>query len=171
MKPQLSSDKHRDMFSIRPIKVSDNSEIASIIRQCLLEFNAAKPGTMYYDPTADFTFEHFQKENSAYFVAEMDGKVVGGGGFYPTEGLPEGIVELARLYLKPEERGKGIGKFIILHCELMAKSCGFQQMYLETLEELNVAIPLYVKLGYRFTDAALGNSGHFGCEIRMLKSL
>jgi putative acetyltransferase len=44
-------------------------------------------------------------------------------------------------------------------------------MYLETTAELNVAIPLYEKLGYRYTEQSMGESGHFGCEIRMLKAL
>lgn len=159
------------MFTLRPIQVSDNIRIATIIRQCLLEFNAAKPGTMYFDPTLETTFEYFQKESCAYFVAETNGIIVGGGGYYPTQGLPDGIVELVRLYLAPEARGNGIGKFIILHCEEEARSAGYKQMYLETTRELNIAVPLYEKLGYRYTEQALGNSGHFGCEIRMLKNL
>lgn len=159
------------MFEIRPIEARDNPKIASIIQQSLVEFNAAKPGTMYFDPSVNSTFEHFQKERSEYFIAELNGEVVGGGGYYPTEGLPKGVVELARLYLSPQARGKGIGKHLVVHCEQRAKLQGYQQMYLETLEELNIAIPLYLKLGYQFTEVALGNSGHFGCDIRMLKTL
>jgi len=159
------------MFTIRPVQARDNCDIANIIRRCLLEFNAAKPGTMFFDPTLESTFEYFLKEKCGYFVAEMGGKIIGGGGYYPTKGLPEGIVELVRLYLTPKARGKGIGKFIIQHCESEAKAAGYKQMYLETTAELNVAIPLYEKLGYRYTEHSMGESGHFGCEIRMLKAL
>jgi len=159
------------MFKIRPIQAADNEPIAAIIQRSLLEFNAAKPGTMYFDPTVHHTSEYFQKDDCEYFVAELDGKIVGGAGYFTTPGLPEGVVELVRLYLAPEARGKGIGKFLILHCESAARLRGYHRMYLETTKELNIAVPLYEKLGYHYIDHTLGESGHFGCEIRMLKSL
>ena len=58
----------------------------------LTEFNANKPGTVYFDATTDNLFELFQKEKSVYYVAEINGKVVGGCGIYPTEGLPEKLL-------------------------------------------------------------------------------
>ena len=52
-----------------------------------------------------------------------------------------------------------------------AKELGYNQLYLESLPELNKAISLYERAGFRFINAALGNSGHFGCDIWMLKAL
>ena len=158
-------------FKIRPIRPSDNIEIAEIIRNTLMEFGAAKKGTMYYDPSVFSTFEHFQKEKCAYFVVEKNEKIIGGGGVFKTEGLPEGIVELARMYLLPEARGKGTGKFLLEYCENTARDFGYQKIYLETTEELQLAIPLYEKSGYQYLDAPLCDTGHFGCGIRMLKEL
>jgi GNAT superfamily N-acetyltransferase len=48
--------------------------------------------------------------NSAYWVAEKEGKILGGCGIYPTKGLPENYAELVKFYLSSESRGKGIGK-------------------------------------------------------------
>ena len=67
-------------IAIRPIQSSDNPELAKIIRNTLAEFGAANPGTVYFDPTTDTLFELFQVPNAAYFVAEADGKILGGGG-------------------------------------------------------------------------------------------
>jgi putative acetyltransferase len=158
-------------FQLRPITASDNTIVAEIIRTTLLEFGAAKPGTMYYDPNVYHTFEQFQKAGCAYFVVEMNDKIVGCGGVFKTEGLPEGVVELSRMYLLPEARGKGIGKHLLQHCENTAQTLGYQQIYLESMPELRLALPLYEKSGYEYLNAPLGDSGHFGCGVRMLKKI
>ena len=38
---------------IRPIRQEDNAALAKIIRTVLTEFNAAKPGTVFYDPSGE----------------------------------------------------------------------------------------------------------------------
>jgi hypothetical protein len=67
---------------IRPIHAKDNVAIAKIIRDTLMEFGAAKPGTVYFDATTDHLFELFQQPKAAYFVVENDGVVLGGGGIF-----------------------------------------------------------------------------------------
>jgi len=52
-----------------------------------------------------------------------------------------------------------------------AKRMGYTEVYLESLPELNKAISLYEKSGFKFIPGPLGNSGHFGCDIWMLKHL
>jgi putative acetyltransferase len=39
------------------------------------------------------------------------------------------------------------------------------------MEELNKAVGLYEQFGFTHLDAPLGNTGHFGCDIWMMKSL
>lgn len=157
-------------LKIRPILQTDNQILASIIKESLLEFGAAKQGTMYYDPEVYQTFEAFQQEGCAYFVATIDDKVVGGAGIYRTKGLPENVVELSRMYLIPEARGKGWGKKLIQLCEETALKMGYTQLYLETMQELNIAVPLYESLGFEYV-CPMGKSGHHACEISMLKTL
>ena len=52
-----------------------------------------------------------------------------------------------------------------------AKELGYRKMYLESMPELNQAVILYEKLGFEHQCNALGNSGHFGCNIWMVKVL
>ena len=104
-------------------------------------------------------------------VVEMDGKVHGCGGIYPTQGLPQGYCELVKLYFDERIRGKGIGKKLINLCMETASKMGYHYMYLETMPELTIAVPLYEKLGFGYKDAALGNSGHCGCNMWMVKAL
>jgi len=159
-------------MQIRSIQQSDNPALAKIIRATLTEFGANHPGTVYYDATTDALFELFLKPRSVYYVAETsDGKIVGGGGIFPTEGLPEGTCELVKMYLLPEERGKGLGGLIIQKCLKTAKELGFAQIYIESMPELDQALKVYERFGFNYLGAPLGNSGHFGCELWMLKVL
>ena len=156
---------------IRPIQQSDNKKLAEIIRAALTEFKANKPGTVYFDPTTDDLFELFKAENSIYFVAEYNKEIIGGCGIFPTANLPVGCAELVKLYLSPNGRGIGAAKLLIEKCFEKAKKLGYKQIYLESLPELKNAVGLYLKTGFRTLDKPLGESGHFGCNIWMLKDL
>jgi putative acetyltransferase len=158
-------------IQIRPIQPSDNPELAIIVRNTLTEFGAANPGTVFFDPTTDALFELFQTPRAAYFVAEAGGKVLGGGGIYPTEGLPANTCELVKMYLLPEARGIGLGRTLIEKCLETAKVNDFEQVYLETLDELHLALKIYAKFGFEYLCAPMGNSKHFGCGLWMLKKL
>ena len=157
-------------IQIRPIELKDNNAIAKIIRDTLTEFGADHPGTVYYDEATDHLFELFQQPLSAYFVATIDGILIGGGGIFPTAGLPTNTCELVKMYLLPVARGKGYGKMIIDHCLQKAVKNGFQNVYLETMPELQQAIKVYEKFGFQYLNGPMGDSGHFGCSKWMLKT-
>lgn len=156
---------------IRVIEERDNEAMAAIIRAVLTEFNAAKCGTVYYDSTTDDLYNLFKKEKSAYYIAEINGKVVGGCGVYPTDGLPDGYCELVKLYLLPEARKTGLGKRLIEQSVAVAKEFGYTSMYLESLPELTKAVSLYQNSGFTYLSHALGDSKHFGCSLWMVKAL
>jgi len=158
-------------IEIRTIQLNDNATLATIIRSTLKEFGANHPGTVYYDDATDHLFELFQQPLSVYFIALVDGILVGGGGIYPTEGLPKDTCELVKMYLSTTARGKGIGKMIIDKCLKKASENGFKDVYLETMPELEQAINVYEKFGFKYLTAPMGNSGHFGCSKWMLKTL
>lgn len=159
-------------IGLRLIQPADNPALAGIIRNCLLEFNAAKPGTVYFDPDTDRLYEIFTTTaGSRYYVAEEKGLIVGGAGIFPTDKLPEGTVELVKFYLLPVARGKGIGKKLLEQCLQAARELGYTRIYLESMPELTIAIPLYEKYGFRYLTGPQGNSGHNGCDIWMMKEL
>lgn len=157
---------------IRPIAAGDNAALARAVRDTLAEFGAAKPGTAYFDEATDHLYELFsQTPRSAYFVAEINGEVLGGGGIFPTQGLPADTVELVKLYLLPAARGRGVGKALINECRQAARAAGYARLYLETTDELTQAIPLYERLGFAYLPEPLGDSGHFGCQIWMIRAV
>ncbi len=157
--------------NIRKIQPSDNKALASIIRASLAEFGANKPGTVYYDETTDHLFELFQKPGSNYFVAELEGSVIGGAGIFPSDGLPADTCELVKMYLQPQSRGIGLGRLLINKCLEFAITAGYQNVYIETMPELKKAVTVYEKFGFDYLKGPLGNTGHFGCDVWMLKKL
>ena len=163
--------KHQEEIVIRTIQPNDNPHIAKIIRTTLEEFGANKPGTVYFDASTDHLFELFQAKGSGYFIAEVNGKMMGGGGYFHSDGLPEDTCELVKMYLLPESRGKKIGASIILKSMEEARKDGFTKMYLETMPELKRAISAYEKFGFEYLNGPMGNTGHCGCSVWMCKEL
>jgi putative acetyltransferase len=156
---------------IRKIEERDNREIAEVIRTVFREFKIDKSGTVYFDPTTDNLFKLFSIPGSEYWIAEADGVIIGGCGVYPTQGLPDGCAELVKLYLSSSCRGHGIGWQLMEKTFESAIKFGYRQLYLESLPELKKAISLYERAGFKILSEPMGNSGHFGCNIWMIKDL
>jgi putative acetyltransferase len=157
---------------IREIQPKDNPFIAKIIRTALEEYDEAKPGTVYTDPTTDEIYETFSSTpKSAYYIAELNEKVIGGCGIYPTKNLPKGYAELVKIYLKGEHRGKGIGKQLMDKSIAYAKSQGYTHLYIESFPSLKEAVHLYEKIGFERVAKPLGDSGHFACDVWMVLAI
>jgi putative acetyltransferase len=158
-------------IKIRPIMPSDDASIAKVIRDTLAEFGANHPGTVYFDPTTDHLSDLFNVPGAMYNVAVLNDRIVGGGGIFPSNGLPPDTCELVKMYLLPEVRGIGLGKKLISECLRAAKEMGFQKVYLESMPELTKALKVYETFGFEYLKGPMGNTGHFGCERWMLKSI
>lgn len=155
----------------RLIRKDDNIALAQIIRASIESFQLPTEGTAHSDPTTDNLFALFQKPGSTYLVMELNGKVMGGCGIYPTDGLPKGYAELVRFFLDDSVRGFGYGKFLMHECEKMAKEMRYTHLYLESFPDMKAAVHLYETNGYLRLDKPLGNSGHFSCNVWMEKKL
>ena len=158
-------------ITIRNIQPADNPYLSKIIKNALKEFGANHPGTVYYDASTDTLSDVFKQEGSVYFVAAINNEIVGGGGIYPTEGLPADTCELVKIYLSPQARGTGLGRTLIEKCIAFAKEYGYKNVYLETMPELKQALNVYAKFGFEYLKGPMGNSGHTGCSLWMLRSL
>lgn len=158
-------------MKIRHIESKDNEAMAKIIRDSLEEFNAAKPGTVYYDKTTDRLSEIFSAPRSAYFVIEIDEEIAGGAGIFPTEGLPAHTCELVKMYVAKKFRGNGYGQTLLNKCFEQARKEGYKKMYIESMPELKNALGMYEKNGFEYIPNPIGNSGHTGCDLFMLKEL
>ena len=158
-------------MQIRPLEEKDNPATAKMIRRIFDEHNAPRRGTVYSDPTTDGLFSVFQRPNSVFYIAESENKIVGCCGIYPTPGLPKNCAELVKFYISARARGKGIGKELMQKSILAAKQFGYTQIYLESLPQFAKAVSIYEKQGFVKINTPMGNSGHSGCNIWMLKEL
>ncbi|CAN5886913.1 GNAT family N-acetyltransferase [soil metagenome] len=156
---------------IRAIEQQDNPVMATLIREVFREFKIDMPGSVYTDPTTEHLYELFKTPGSRYWVAAEEGELLGGCGIYPTEGLPAKHAELVKFYLSAKSRGKGIGKQLMEESIGWAKQFGYGFLYLESFPELDKAVGMYKKAGFGHLKNPLGNSGHYACNIWMVKNL
>ncbi len=160
------------MIEYRKIEKSDNRALGKVMETVLIEYKAVRGGSMLGDPTCFRMFEEYTDEKSVYYVALIDGKLVGGCGVKKVPNQDdETICELQRMYILKEARGKKIGKTLIQKCIADAKKFGFKKMYLESFPQMKEAISLYQKNGFYHIDYAIGKTGHDACDIKMLKDL
>jgi putative acetyltransferase len=150
---------------IRPIEPRDNPFVRNIIKTVMPEFGASGQGFAIHDKEVEDMFAAYSKARCAYFVCEIDGKIVGGGGVAPLEGGDGETCELKKMYFLPEGRGKGLGQKVLSECLRAAKQIGFKYCYLETFNTMNDAMKLYEKNEFKKINGPLGNTGHFACDI------
>ena len=157
-------------FLIRPIAAGDDAAIANVIRTVMTQFGASGPGFAIHDTEVDRMFEAYSVPYRAYFVVEIDGATLGGGGIAPLEG-EYGVCELRKMYFMPELRGLGAGSALLQACIEQASALGYSQCYLETLTGMDAAQHLYLKHGFHRISCAMGNTGHFACNRFYLRAL
>jgi putative acetyltransferase len=149
---------------IRNVEEKDNPQVAAIIRTVMPEFGASGAGFAIHDKEVDNIYKAYTHSRAAYFVCEVDGKIIGGGGVAPLEGADGTTCELKKMYFLPEARGKGFGQAVLLRCLRAAKEIGFASCYLETFNTMKDAMKLYEKSGFKKIPGPLGNTGHFSCD-------
>ena len=159
-------------WKIRPITPHDDSRVAYIIRNVMPEFAADGEGFAIHDPEVDWMSRAYNAPRSVYFVVELEGQVMGGGGIAPLQGETNPcICELRKMYFLPALRGLGAGQALMDACLAKAREFGFELCYLETLVGMDSAMALYHKAGFHSLDKPMGDTGHGGCNRFFSKSL
>ena len=93
-----------------------------------------------------FSIEKLLREGVAFFVLRDGGEPVGCGGLklFGTE-----YGEVKRMYVRPAQRGRGLGKAILDHLAGYARENGAGLLRLETGIYQTEAIGLYERWGFR----------------------
>ncbi len=104
----------------------------------------------------DLTFQKFEEEltslQSMYafpkggiiLVKEVETPV----GCVAIRKISDAIGELKRMYVKPGNQKKGIGRELLFQAVELAKGCSYQLLRLDTLNYMDAAIQLYKSAGF-----------------------
>jgi len=128
---------------------AESLEFILMVRELFMEYSASLG--------VNFCFQGFTEElanlpgeyarpSGRLFVVLDEERAAGCGAL---RRLDERTCEMKRLYLRPEYRGRGIGREITDALMNAAREIGYVQMRLDTLPSLTTAIALYRALGFR----------------------
>jgi putative acetyltransferase len=160
-----------DRLTIRPIELADVPALLTIIAAARREYGIAERGVELLEPSDHQIYSTYQRQRSLYFVALLDGEVVGGAGVAPLPGSDPLTCELQRMYLRADARGRGIGEALLERCIVAAKQFLFVRCYLETVAQMREAIDFYSRHGFRDLQAPLGRTAHEHNDRWMIRAL
>ena len=155
---------------IRPVRDGDAQDLYGLIAICYADY----PGC-FVDPHDDLpdldapgTF--YERKGGAFWVVEDErGRVCA----CVAVDLPEeGTAELHRLYVRPDQRGMGLGSRLVRQAEAHARSKGASRMVLWSDTRFVTAHRLYKRLGYVQAEgqrqlADISQSVEYGFEKRL----
>jgi putative acetyltransferase len=88
-------------------------------------------------------------------LAEFEGELAGCVALHKLE---DEICEMKRLYLRPQFRGKGLGRALATRIIAEARDLGYSRLRLDTVESaMQDAVAMYLKLGFRKIDPYCAN--------------
>jgi GNAT superfamily N-acetyltransferase len=111
-----------------------------------LGFDARAAFEFYFAPEKDVLSNEYTPPHGSLLLAQWSGQPAGCVAFHR---LDEQVSELKRLYVRPEYRGKQIGKGLVAAVIAAATNSGYHSMRLETVTYMQDAIALYGQFGFR----------------------
>ena len=132
---------------IRAIAPSDTTAVASLVEAVLAEYGfAASVGGVREDLAA---LERYGRGGAGFWVAELDGRIVGTVAIRPKQGA---TCELKRLYVLSEARGHGVGRALYAHAESFARTAGYDRIWLDSSRRFREARRLYERSGFSLLE-------------------
>jgi GNAT superfamily N-acetyltransferase len=109
-------------------------------------------------------------------VAEIEGRIVGtvayvGPGATKSEFFRPEWPIMRMLVVAPDSRGLGIGRALAEECLRRAKRDGASMFALHTSELMQIALPMYLRMGFtRLSDAPPIHGVEYGVYVKQLDS-
>ena len=131
------------------IREAKTSRLVSSARDLIKEYSVSLGIDLSFQ---DFDKEmaefpaHYTRPDGRVFVAVEQGEAVGVVG---VRMFSRRVCELKRMYVRPEFRGKGVGRMLAERAIREAREIGYDRMRLDTLSRLKEAVSLYSSLGFK----------------------
>jgi GNAT superfamily N-acetyltransferase len=133
---------------IRPYRPEDRDAVLALVAAVLGEYGfEANVGGVQRD-LADVE-RGYGGARAGFWVAELEGAVVGTVAIRPKEGATS---ELKRLYVSRAARGRGVGRALYAHAEAFARAAGYERIWLDSSRRFAEARRLYEKNGFVLLD-------------------
>jgi putative acetyltransferase len=101
----------------------------------------------------DLCFQNFEQELAAlpgdYVPPRGRLLLAEGAGCVALRSIDDETCEMKRLYVRPEHRGSGLGRQLVLAIISEARGIGYRRMRLDTMPKMDRAQGLYAALGFR----------------------
>lgn len=148
-------------FHIRPAMNADRRAVQDIVFATLREYGM-KPDPEHTDADlADLEAHYFARGGCFDVMVDSNGQVVGCVGL---DRIDARTVELRKMYLHPDARGKGLGRRLLDHAVGQARHMGISRITLETASCLKTAIEMYRRHGFVESDEKIHTSR---CDLAM----
>jgi putative acetyltransferase len=134
-------------FTIRDWRTEDRGAAAGVIKTVLEEYGLPwQPGLADRDVIE--VEEAYLRVGGEFWVVEQDTVIVGTAAYQPiTRGNQ--AVEIRKMYLLPEVRSLGLGRYLLQALEKAIALQDYQEIWLETATILKEAVKLYERNGYK----------------------
>ena len=123
--------------------------IAEVQQEYVVRYGS--PDTTPVDPA------EFAPPDGRFVVGYLDTTPVAMGG---VRRIDDADVEIKRMYVVPDQRGRGLSRVVLAHLESLARDLGATRVLLETGQKQPEAMRLYESSGYERVEGF----GHYRCE-------
>jgi len=92
---------------------------------------------------------HLEGGRGTFLIARNDGRAIGCGAIRLLDPM---TAEAKRMYVEPDQRGKGVGRAVLAGLEAAARRLGVRRLVLETGIYQDAALALYRRAGFTQID-------------------
>jgi putative acetyltransferase len=133
------------MYSLCNVLPEDSAAVGLLVATVLSEYGLQFDSDETDDDLGDLQTNYEGRGGVFQVVESANGLIVGCGGLFP---MSIDTIELRKMYLLPEARGRGLGKRLLTHLLAEARRLGYNRVVLETNSVLKEAIGLYRHFGF-----------------------
>ena len=137
----------RDLSPSITVERFDSSDARRLIAALDATLSELYPPAQRFGP--NLKAEHLEAGRGTFLIARDGDRPVGCGAIRLLDPI---TAEVKRMYVEPDQRGKGVGWAVLARLESAASALGVQRLVLETGVYQDAAIELYRRNGFTQVD-------------------